>query len=36
MGCGLQPNDEITWLIRDAYTEEILLKETAISKIDLW
>ena len=36
MGCGLEPGDQVRWLLRDAVTDEVLAEQEAISEIDLW
>jgi hypothetical protein len=36
MGCGLQPGDQVRWVLRDAVTEEILAEQAAVSQVDLW
>ncbi len=36
MGCGLEPDDQVRWLLRDAVTDEVLAEQEAISEIDLW
>ena len=36
MGCGLEPGDQVRWLLRDAVTDEVLAEQESISEIDLW
>jgi hypothetical protein len=36
MGCGLQPGDQVRWVLRDAVTEELLAESDAVSQVDLW
>ena len=36
MGCGLEPGDQVRWVVRDAVTEEVLAEQEAISRVDLW
>jgi len=36
MGCGLEPGDQVCWLLRDAVTDEVLAEQESISEIDLW
>ena len=36
MGCGLEPGDQVRWLLRDAVTGEVLASQDAVSQVDLW
>jgi hypothetical protein len=36
MGCGLEPGDQVRWLLRDAVTDEVLAEQEAVSEVDLW
>ena len=36
MGCGLQPEDRVRWVLRDAVTEQVLDEQDAVSDVDLW
>ena len=36
MGCGLEPGDQVRWVLRDAVTEEMLAEQEAVSQVDLW
>ena len=36
MGCGLEPSDQVRWVLRDAVTDEVLAEQEATSEVDLW
>jgi hypothetical protein len=36
MGCGLEPGDQVRWVLRDAVTDEVLAEQEATSEVDLW
>lgn len=36
MGCGLEPRDQVRWVLRDAVTDEVLAEQEATSEVDLW
>lgn len=36
MGCGLEPGDQVQWTLRDAITDEVLVKQEAVGQVDLW
>ncbi len=36
MQCGLEPGDEVRWVLRDAVTEEVLAEQDAVNRADLW
>ena len=35
MGCGVQPGDQVRWLLRDALTGEVLASQDASNQVDL-
>jgi hypothetical protein len=36
MQCGLEPGDQVRWVLRDAVTEEVLAEQDAVNRADLW
>ncbi len=36
MECGLEPGDQVHWILRDAVTDEVLAEQAATSDVDLW
>jgi len=36
MGCGLEPGDQVHWVLRDAVTDEVLAEQETTSEVDLW